>query len=158
MIEALIFDWGDTIMRDFKLEGPMAGWEKVAWVDGAKEILEIFTTKYTCIIATSADHSYTSDMVDALRRVGAINYFHFFYSQKELGYKKPDVRFFKEVVKQSHLIPKVCVMIGNSYEMDIVGAKKAGLTTVFFNENNLKGVFSDADYVVNKLTDILTIF
>jgi putative hydrolase of the HAD superfamily len=158
MIKALVFDWGDTIMRDFKLEGAMSAWEKVAWIDGAKKILEIFNRKYTCIIATSADHSNTKDMIAALHRVGADKYFHFFFSQKEIGFKKPDVRFFTEVIKQSNLNVNECVMIGNSYEMDIVGAKKAGLTTVFFNESATAGNFPAADFVVVKLFDLLTIF
>lgn len=158
MKEAIIFDWGDTIMRDFKLEGSMSVWEKVAWIDGAREMLEVFNNKYTCIIATSADHSNTDDMIAALQRVGAHKYFHFFFSQKELGFKKPDIRFFEEVIKQSHFEADACVMIGNSYEMDIVGAKKAGLTTVFFNENSIQGNFPAADFVVYKLIDLLTIF
>jgi putative hydrolase of the HAD superfamily len=158
MIKALIFDWGDTIMRDFKLKGTMSAWEKVAWIDGAEEVLRILNKKYICIIATSADHSDTNDMIAALQRVGADTCFHFFFSQKELGYQKPDFRFFESVIKKSNLEANTCVMIGNSYEMDIVGAKKAGLTTVFFNENSLQGNFPAADFVVERLIDLLTIF
>ncbi|NOU48767.1 MAG: HAD family hydrolase [Bacteroidales bacterium] len=158
MIKALIFDWGDTIMRDFKLGGTMSSWEKVAWIEGAQEVLSCFNKKYSCIIATSADHSDTRDMIAALQRVGADVCFHHFFSQKELGFKKPDIRFFEEVTRQSQFAANECVMIGNSYEMDIVGAKKAGITTVFFNENNLQGNFQDADFVINKMIDLLRIF
>lgn len=141
-------------MRDFKFEGSMYQWEKVAWIEGAQTILENLHKTYTCIIATSADHSDTNDMIQALQRVGANIYFHHFFSQKELGFKKPDVRFFEEVVRQSNKNAKECVMIGNSYEMDIIGAKKAGLTTIFFNEAASNGLFLSADFVVNKLIEI----
>ena len=134
-ISTLIFDWGDTIMHDYNLPGPMADWEKVEWIPGAEKALKTLSEKYTCIIATSADHSGTEDMIAALRRVGADKYFHHFFSSKELGYKKPDPRFFSSIVEKLNVTPGECVMIGNFYEKDITGAKQAGLQTVLFNEN-----------------------
>jgi putative hydrolase of the HAD superfamily len=154
-MKAVIFDWGDTVMRDFKLEGPMANWERVAWVEGAEELLKALQPYFTCIIATSASHSNTSDMITALKRVGADRYFHQFYSQKELGFQKPDPRFFQAVLDQSALKADDCVMIGNIYEMDIVGAKSVGMTTIFLNENQIPGTFLSADLVVSKLTDAI---
>ncbi len=154
MIKALIFDWGDTIMRDFALPGPMHLWAKVDWVPGAEKMLQSMQANYTCIIATSADYSYTPEMIMSLKRVGAEKYFQKFFSQKELGYKKPDPRFFESVINQSGFRTDECVMIGNSYEKDIVGAKNAGLKTIFFNENKHDGGFLKADVVVHRLTEI----
>lgn len=147
-IKAIVFDWGDTIMRDFALPGPMSQWDKVAWVDGAEAALKALSPKYTCIIATSAHHSDTAEMKAALARVGADKYFHHFYSQKELGYKKPDVRFFQAVLKLSGFKPDESLMVGNLYEKDITGAKQAGMTTVFFNNNGQQGDFEAADYQI----------
>jgi putative hydrolase of the HAD superfamily len=154
MIKAIIFDWGDTIMRDYALEGPMYKWPKVGWISGAEGLLKSIQGKYKCVIATSADHSGTEDMIEALRRINADKYFQGFYSQKELGYKKPDPRFFKAVVRKESQKPEECIMIGNMYEKDIVGAKKAGLKTIFFNENKLMGDYSLADKVVFSLNEI----
>jgi putative hydrolase of the HAD superfamily len=158
MIKTLIFDWGDTIMRDFDEPGPMSEWEKVAWIPGVEESLETLSKKYVCIIATSAGHSDTAEMKKALARVGADRYFHQFYSRKELGYAKPDPRFFEAVLKKSAALPNETVMVGNLYEKDIIGAKQAGLTTVFFNEHNLKGNFPDADYIINNMNQLLELF
>lgn len=156
MIKALIFDWGDTVMRDFGLPGPMHLWDKVEWVPGAEKLLQDIHENFTCIIATSADHSYTPEMIMALERLGAEKYFQKFFSQKELGVKKPDPRFFKSVIKQSGFKESDCVMIGNSYEKDIAGAKKAGLKTIFFNEFIIEGDFPDADAMVYQLHEITT--
>jgi putative hydrolase of the HAD superfamily len=158
MIKALIFDWGDTIMRDFDEPGPMSGWEKVAWIPGAEESLEKLFQKFTCIIATSASHSDTDEMKKALKRVGADQYFHFFYSKAELGYAKPDPRFFERVLQLSKLRPADAVMIGNLYEKDITGAKKAGLKTVFFNETGLNGDFPDADIIIRQMHELTQYF
>ncbi|PKP53267.1 MAG: HAD family hydrolase [Bacteroidetes bacterium HGW-Bacteroidetes-1] len=158
MLKALVFDWGNTIMRDFNLPGPMSEWEKVAWVPGAKAALEDLSKRYCCIIATSANHSDTNEMKLALDRVGAVQYFHQFYSQKELGFKKPDIRFFEEVIKNSGFAANEIAMIGDLYEKDIIGAKAAGLTTVLLNESGIKGPFPLADYEINEMNLLLTLF
>jgi len=145
--KAIIFDWGDTIMRDFGLPGCMADWETVEWIPGAEKVLKEVSTKFPCIIATSAGNSGTPEMIAALKRIGADKYFAYFFSSKDLGYDKPDPRFFIETAIQSGFQPGECVMIGNMYEKDITGAKKAGMQTAFFNEKNLKGNFQDADVI-----------
>lgn len=154
-IHALIFDWGDTIMRDFAIPGPMSRWDKVQWIPGVEDALKLLFGKYLCIIATSAEHSGTDEMMAALKRVGAEKYFHHFYSSKELGYKKPDPRFFSAIINQLNLVPENCVMIGNSYEKDIIGAKSAGLQTVLFDENEEEGNFTDADAVINHMDKLV---
>ena len=154
MIETIVFDWGDTIMRDYGLEDPMSQWEKVNWIPGAEELLQKLQGTYKCVIATSADHSDTQEMKAALARVGADQYFQSFYSQKELGVKKPDPRFFSTVAKLEGQSPGSFLMIGNLYEKDIVGAKQAGFKTIFFNENNLTGDHRLADLVVSQLNEI----
>ena len=68
------------------------------------------------------------------------------------------MRFFEEILRQLNFSATECVMIGNSYEMDIVGAKLTGMTTILFNENNTINPFESADYVItnmNELTNIL---
>ncbi len=158
MIKAFVFDWGDTVMRDFNLPGPMKDWDQVAWIPGAEIALKEISSKFRCAIATSADHSDTIEMREALQRVGADKYFHDFFSQKELGYKKPDVKFFLKVAELMMLQPNEMVMVGNLYEKDIVGAKAAGMITVFFNESDENGDFSAADIQLTKLDQILNYF
>jgi putative hydrolase of the HAD superfamily len=153
-ITTLIFDWGDTIMRDLKLQGPMKDWDQVEWVTGAKEMLEITNPKFTCCIATSASHSNTSEMIIALKRVGANAYFQHFLSSADLRYSKPDPEFFKGITKALGTDPWECISIGNLYEKDITPAKQAGLTTIWFNENREKGNFPDADHIINEWKEL----
>lgn len=157
-ISALIFDWGDTVMRDYNLPGLMAAWDKVAYIPGAQKVLESLSGKFTCIIATSANHSGTNEMIDALKRVGADKYFHHFFSSKDLGYQKPDLRFFSSIVEKLGLQPENCVMIGNLYEKDIVGAKLAGMQTILFDEKQQNHNFPDADVVIYHLDELINIF
>ena len=156
-ITTLIFDWGDTIMRDYNLPGPMAEWNKIGWIPGAEKALKTLSKKYRCIIATSAGHSGTEEMIAALQRVGADKYFHHFFSSKELGYKKPDPKFFTSIAKKLSLSSTECVMIGNIYEKDITGAKQAGLQTVLFNENKTTSPFIDADVIIFRMESLLEV-
>ncbi len=156
-VKALIFDWGDTVMRDFRIPGPMADWDEVAYIPGAENALQKLSAKYACIIATSADHSGTNEMIAALKRLGADQYFHNFFSSKELGYQKPNPKFFSTIADKLHLDPSMCVMIGNLYEKDIVGAKKAGMQTVLFAEGRQQKDFPDADVVIHSMDELIKI-
>jgi len=158
MIKALIFDWGDTIMRDFDEPGPVSEWKEVAWIPGAAESLQKLYQKYVCIIATSASHSDTTAMKKALKRMAADRYFQYFYSKVELGFAKPDPRFFERILRLSKLQAEDAVMIGNLYDKDISSAKKAGLTTVFFNETGLTGDFPDADIIIRRMHELTQYF
>ena len=159
MIRALIFDWGDTIMRDFpKKRGPMYLWKHVEWIPEAEDALKRLHEKFIMVIATNAGESDTFAMKKALKRVGADKYFSHFYSSKDLGYKKPDVMFFSSIAKHIHALPEECAMIGNIYEKDIEGAKHCGMFTVLFNENSLEEEFPLADRVITCFSQLPSIF
>ena len=153
--KALIFDWGDTIRRDYNLPGPMHSWEKVAWIPGAEEALIALQNHYTLIIATSANHSNTADMKKALAMVGADKYFNLFFSQIELGVAKPDPAFFSKTALLAGFLPESCTMIGNLYEKDIIGAKTTGMSTIFFNETKLPGPFPLADHIIFHMNELI---
>ncbi len=155
MIKSLIFDWGDTIMRDFpKHDGPAYLWENIAWIPNTENSLNILVKKYSCYIASNAGISNTNMMVKALDRMNASKYFKGYYTSIDLGFEKPDVRFFQAIINKINVQPDECVMIGNVYKKDIVGAKAAGMKTVFFNEKNLTGYFKEADFVINLMEEL----
>jgi len=56
MGKIILFDWGNTVMVDFRIPGPMFTWDTVAWVCGAENALKRLTT-YTCCLATNAGES-----------------------------------------------------------------------------------------------------
>lgn len=158
-IKALIFDWGDTIMRDFpEKTGPMYLWDKVEWIPGAKKALRALYQKYTMVIATNAGASDAKDMIKALKRIGADKYFSFFFSSKDLGFEKPDVRFFTSIASKIGILPEYCAMIGNIYEKDITGAKECGMATILFNEKDDNSNLPKTDKVIFNFEELLIIF
>lgn len=155
MVTHVVFDWGDTLMRDFpELPGPMAHWEKVVVINGVEEVLRILAEKYVLVVATNANFSGVELMSLALERGGIKKYFSHFYSSIDLGFSKPDSRFFLAIINDLKINAYNAVMIGNDYTKDIVGAKNIGMQTILFNEkkNNMHAVL--ADHVAAEFADI----
>jgi len=156
MIKALIFDWGDTVMRDYpELEGPMFNWEHVEEIPHVKVALEDLRHKYICCIASNAGYSDNHLMRQALKRVHLVKYFLFYFTSKELGNEKPDKRFFTKICEKIKVKPEECVMVGNDYKKDIEGAKSVGMQTILFNEKNSKGKYTSADKVIKSMTELI---
>lgn len=151
MIKQLIFDWGGTVMIDYAFQGPMYLWERVDWVPGVQASLSKLSTQYPICIATNAPHSGSEEMMKALTRIGAKDYFKNFFSSKELGYEKPDPGFFLAIAEKLEVDPAACLMVGNHYSKDIVGAKRAGMKAIYFNEKKLNGPFEEADIVIDDM-------
>jgi FMN phosphatase YigB (HAD superfamily) len=156
MVKALIFDWGDTVMRDFpECPGPMAEWEHVEWIPFIEDALISLFPKFICCVASNAGYSDTALMRKALERVGADKYFHYFYTSTDLGFEKPDKRFFLTIADSIKIVPQHCIMIGNDYKKDIEGAKAVGMKTIFFNEKQIAGDFTDADKMIISMTYLI---
>lgn len=156
MIKHIIFDWGNTLMRDFpEKPGPMYKWDHVELMPGVESVLSTLAKRFVLTVATNAGESNTEAMIKALARVNIDGFFMFKYSSKDLGVSKPDPRFFQEVCKQSGFKPEETLMIGNDYKKDIIGAKAVGMQTILYNHENYTGETPDADYVVENLVDVL---
>lgn len=151
----IIFDWGNTVMRDLGIDGPMKDWPDVEYIPGMERILPELNARYTLAIATSAPHSDTQDMAEALARVGAHDFFHFFFSAFDLQARKPDPLFFERILEQTGFMASHCLSVGDKYENDVVAAKSLGMKTILFNENNLPGPFPDADRVIGSMEELI---
>jgi len=152
--EALIFDWGDTIMVDFGFPLPMVTWDRIEWVPGAESALRQVYRKYFCCIASNAPASDTENMIAALKVVGADQYFREFITSKDIGVEKPDLRFFTIICDRIGFPPEKCLMIGDVYEKDITGAKECGMKTVLYNKSGLEQPFPMADAVITIMAEL----
>jgi putative hydrolase of the HAD superfamily len=157
MIKILLFDWGNTIMVDYAFPGPMYTWERVSWVPGAEKALQYLSSHYQCFLATNAGASITPEVLLALKRVGADKYFSGIFLAKEIGYEKPDLKFFTAIIERLGLPPSSIVMIGDNYQKDCIGGKNAGLRTALFNVDGKTGPFPMADAVFRSFDDLIMI-
>jgi len=130
----LLFDGGDTLMRDFpSYTGPMKDWPSVEAMPGALETLTALHATWTLATATNADISTEDDIWAALRRVGLDQVMDKIYCPKNVGYRKPSPKFFQHILSDLRLNPDQVLMVGDSFEIDVLGANRSGIDAIWFN-------------------------
>jgi putative hydrolase of the HAD superfamily len=153
-IPAVIFDWGDTLMRDFpQFEGAMVHWPRVERLPGVMETLLSLKGRVVLCVASNAGDSDAELMGRALERAGIRHFFDHLWTSRELGASKPAIAFFQAVLRELELEPPSCVMVGNDYEKDIVPAKAAGMWTVRLAPSPAPRA-PDADTVIRSMGDL----
>ena len=106
MLRAIVFDWGDTIMRTIPGQGaPMAHWPRVEAIAGVGQVLRALHPTYHLALATNARDSDAELVQAALRRVGLVMCFDSLLTARDLEAAKPDSVEFKVVKIPKHLYP-----------------------------------------------------
>lgn len=83
-------------------------------------------------------------------------YFNHIIISGEVDYGKPDVEIFNIALNKFNVSGEESIMIGDTLETDIEGAKNAGLITVWLNEGNLeKESEIKPDYEIYNLKQVL---
>ena len=109
-----------------------AAWGKThTLVPGAKEMLEHLKTKGYRLFAAS--NSFGHLQRSRLEQAGILPYFEDTYISMDIGYDKPDIRFYQEALRRCGLQAKEVLMIGDSMTTDVIGAQKAGMDALFFD-------------------------
>ena len=112
-----------------------AAWgETHTLVPEAKEMLDILRDKGYRLFAAS--NSFGHLQRRRLERAGILPYFEDTYISMDIGYDKPDIRFFQEALRRCGLQPNEVLMIGDSMTTDILGAQAAGIEALFFDRRN----------------------
>lgn len=70
-----------------------------------------------------------------LQMLGILPYFDGILLSSEVGYMKPDRRFYQHLLNTYHIDPSTAIMIGNDYKADTMGGSNAGLHTCYINSN-----------------------
>ena len=83
-------------------------------------------------LLSNAQRSFTEHELDKL---GLTKYFDVIMISSDCGVKKPNLMFFKMLMKRCNLKSKECLFVGNDEICDIFGAKKAGMDTFYLHTN-----------------------
>lgn len=94
------------------------------------EILEYLHDKYNLHIITNG---FSEVQAVKLKSSGMDKYFQKVITSEDAGVKKPDLRIFKYALEIANATSGESLMIGDDYEVDIVGAQNVGLDQVYFN-------------------------
>lgn len=97
------------------------------------KILDYLSLNYKLHIITNG---FDEIQHKKLSRSKIIHYFTTITNSEMVGVKKPNPKIFNYALKQAGTRVNKSVMIGDSYEADILGAINIGMDVIFFDINN----------------------
>ena len=114
--------------------GPMYKWPKVKVLYGAKEALGVLSKRCRLSLATNAQDSTESEILEALRRVEIAHYFENIFCYNNIGCLKSENGYFEKVLSTLSTDPENVIMVGDSYEKDILPANRNGIYGIWLKQ------------------------
>lgn len=102
-------------------------------VPSARALLEALHMRVVVGVVTN---NITSEQVLKLRHCGLDRSIDFMVTSEDVGVCKPHAPIFDEALRRAGCRPAEAVMVGDSWESDVVGARQAGLRAVWFNRSH----------------------
>ena len=99
-------------------------------IDGAIDLLERLEKEYHLCLITNGIANIQRERI---RRTDTARFFRKIFISQEIGYAKPDKRFFDYVLTSLGTDKESCIVIGDSLTSDIQGALNAGIESVYIS-------------------------
>lgn len=129
---------------------------KVYLLPYAIELLEYLQPRYSMSIMTNG---FKEVQYPKIKQSGIGHYFSHTFISEEIGFNKPDIRIFEYAIQTLGLIASEILFVGDDWEVDILGASRAGMDQVFFNpvqrKNKVNGLPTYSIVSLKELTNIL---
>ena len=128
---------------------------KPGLVEGAQELMDYLRAKgYRMHMCSNGFHEV---QYKKLRACGLTDYFHTVILSEDAGANKPSPAFFDYAMRQSGAHRDSTLMIGDNFQTDILGAKRYGLATAYFNRFPDYPAEEPIDYEVTALNQLMEI-
>ena len=101
--------------------------------DGTKEVLGYLQQNYRLHIITNG---FEEVQHKKLENSGIAPFFDTVTTSEEAGVKKPGAKIFQLAMAKAKAVTAASLMVGDTYEADIVGAKNLGMSVLYFNYRN----------------------
>jgi putative hydrolase of the HAD superfamily len=155
----VLFDWGDTVMRDDPaLTVPMVEWPAVEVIEGIAEVLAYLRSRGRQVgLATSAEISDESQIRGALARGGVDTYFSHIYCFKNTRLPKGE-DFYRYILSDLSVPASDVVMVGDSFPKDVQAASAVGIFAVWFNPKSEEIRTGDLWITVHSMQELRAFF
>ena len=124
---AVLLDWGDTLMRDFDVPGPMCDWLQVEAMPEARQALQLLSPRVAVYVASGSTASTPMQVLQALARVDLAHMCSGVFLAKQWRCSKTSPEFYKHIAQSLQLLPERMVMLGNDLAQDVLPARAAGV-------------------------------
>jgi putative hydrolase of the HAD superfamily len=118
------------------------------------ETLDYLKGRYGLHILTNG---FIKTQEKKIRNCGLNAYFHTVFSSETIGYNKPDPRIFAHAINSLNARKQECIMIGDDFVIDIMGARNFGIDQVYFNPNRMP-VAKKPTYEIRSMDELRAIF
>jgi putative hydrolase of the HAD superfamily len=119
--------------------------------EGTHEVLSILKNDYKLHIITNG---FLESQEMKMSRTNLMQYFEEVFISEVIGLYKPDIALFNHALVAVGAESHEVLMIGDSLEADILGAKNAGIDQVYFNPLSDPHNY-EVTYEINKLHELL---
>jgi len=125
-------------------------------IKGVREVLESLKDKYELVITSNGPKE---QQYDRLENADFSKYFSSIFISEEMGYNKPDKRYFEIVFENIENKEKSQILIiGDSISSDITGGKIAGIDTCWYNSKNKENITDiKPTYEIKRIEELLEI-
>jgi putative hydrolase of the HAD superfamily len=121
-------------------------------IEDTLHVLGQISEKYHLSIITNG---FKESQAIKMDNSGIRNYFRHLFISEEVGYNKPDVRIFEHALSTAGTCCSDSLMIGDTYETDIAGARAANIDQVYLRSN--PPGHHTATYTISRLSELLNI-
>ena len=101
--------------------------------EGAIELLEALKNRFRLHIITNGFDKVQQFKIE---NSGIESFFEFVFTAEKVGFKKPHPEMFIHALKTVNTTAEASIMIGDSFEADILGALNQGMQAIHFNSHN----------------------
>jgi HAD superfamily hydrolase (TIGR01509 family) len=134
-IEALIFDLGDTLIKQVIDSEHSLDKLNVELLPGVKPVLRKLHENYRIGLLTNTIQTGTVQIRRVLQKLSISSCLDVIVSSYDVGFDKPDERIFLKALEELGVSAQNTVMIGNDRNQDIEPAKRLGIRTGYFSKS-----------------------
>ena len=121
-------------------------------------VLEELHAYHIGIITNGAHDEHTDSQLSKVRHLGLSERIQSLTISGEIGIRKPRVEIFQVACERAGVLPKEALFVGDTIGNDIVGANRAGMTSVLVDRKSdalmPKIVEEQPDYSISNLHDV----
>lgn len=120
-------------------------------------VLEALKARYPLGLLSNFDSTETGMKI--LTKHGLREYFRPIHISEAIRYRKPRVEAFLQTADAMGVVPADVLFIGDTFALDVVGAKKAGMDAAWLDRQKTPPDLTAAqpDYIITHLPDLLEI-